>query len=709
MSARFLMIWIASAAVLSDAASSRAADFVDIVGARPCSSIVYDRVGASGNCKTLNGPKGLSVVLEAKAGSIEFALPANTKFADATPSSVTVDGLMLYNGSLAPEVMRVNAGDRLDIKLVNKLPSGERGSTNLHTHGLLVSPHLEIGNDRRAVEPVGDSVFVCTVPEGEKSDGPSAQHCKEHGAIYGKSFSEMNYRLALRRDHPEGLFWYHPHVHMNARTQVGAGMAGLIYINGPDAAISGGARLAANQEPPFERLMMLKDIQFGEINASDASALKATFLPADAHSAGLCGDRDQGAVPPNGVCFGKTEDGKDVGWLFTVNGQVFPRIDVAAGRQEAWRIANSSADMTYDLALVEAGTGRPLRFQILARDGVAAATQGGESLFAERVLLMPGSRIEVGISRQSAEGLVDDSHPLEARLRSYGFFTGHDAGFGDAWPAVDLAQVVFRQAAPAVQAVQSAPAGSTAQRAALRQLDSKAAAPSLTVSAWKPNAAAAATDVPQDPMPSGAQSAGSMSHQHGGERRAATIAVATPCKPLRDDEERIVALAIDKTDSKDEKFKIGLDHARRDRPAQWSAAVQRAIDHAYRFGDTSAETVCTHAGNSEIWTIVNRRATTDGKPDGPASSIGNNETHNFHIHQLKFEVLDVVDPTGRIGRPLGGPKAKRMVDSYPVPIGGELRVRINFTKQQIGRFVFHCHILEHEDKGMMAAIEVRGR
>ena len=40
----------------------------------------------------------------------------------------------------------------------------------------------------------------------------------------------MNYRLVLPADHPEGLFWYHPHVHMNARTQVGSGLSGLIFV-----------------------------------------------------------------------------------------------------------------------------------------------------------------------------------------------------------------------------------------------------------------------------------------------------------------------------------------------------------------------------------------------------------------------------------------------------------------------------------------------
>jgi len=42
-----------------------------------------------------------------------------------------------------------------------------------------------------------------------------------------------------------------------------------------------------------------------------------------------------------------------------------------------------------------------------------------------------------------------------------------------------------------------------------------------------------------------------------------------------------------------------------------------------------------------------------------------------------------------------------------VPIRGEVKVIIPFTNPLIvGRFVYHCHILAHEDKGMMATIEV---
>ena len=51
-------------------------------------------------------------------------------------------------------------------------------------------------------------------------------------------------------------------------------------------------------------------------------------------------------------------------------------------------------------------------------------------------------------------------------------------------------------------------------------------------------------------------------------------------------------------------------------------------------------------------------------------------------------------------------------DTFPVPpkkgnVNGRVFIFIPFeADEQVGRFVFHCHILEHEDNGMMAAMEV---
>jgi hypothetical protein len=80
------------------------------------------------------------------------------------------------------------------------------------------------------------------------------------------------------------------------------------------------------------------------------------------------------------------------------------------------------------------------------------------------------------------------------------------------------------------------------------------------------------------------------------------------------------------------------------------------------------------------------------------------EDHIFHIHQLHFQVLEVD------GQPVNDPAIRDTVDipywngsgAYP-----SVRVRMDFRDPNVvGTFVYHCHILEHEDGGMMGEIQV---
>ena len=87
-------------------------------------------------------------------------------------------------------------------------------------------------------------------------------------------------------------------------------------------------------------------------------------------------------------------------------------------------------------------------------------------------------------------------------------------------------------------------------------------------------------------------------------------------------------------------------------------------------------------GSIEEWTVRN----------------ASEELHIFHIHQVGFQVLSIN------GKPV---PFDGIQDTVNVPIHGEVKIRLAFTDPTIvGRFMFHCHILEHEDKGMMAQIEV---
>ena len=87
-------------------------------------------------------------------------------------------------------------------------------------------------------------------------------------------------------------------------------------------------------------------------------------------------------------------------------------------------------------------------------------------------------------------------------------------------------------------------------------------------------------------------------------------------------------------------------------------------------------------GNIEEWTIRN----------------DTDDFHQFHIHQVSFQVVDINGEA----QPFEGYR-----DTVRIPERGYLKIRMAFTDPVIlGRFMYHCHILKHEDKGMMASIEV---
>ncbi len=94
-------------------------------------------------------------------------------------------------------------------------------------------------------------------------------------------------------------------------------------------------------------------------------------------------------------------------------------------------------------------------------------------------------------------------------------------------------------------------------------------------------------------------------------------------------------------------------------------------------------------GDVEDWIIENRST----------------ELHDFHIHQLHFELLEwfgvkVDEPFLR--DTVNVPYYNRRTLQYP-----SVRLRMDFRDPNIiGTFVYHCHLLEHEDGGMMGRIRV---
>jgi suppressor of ftsI len=95
-------------------------------------------------------------------------------------------------------------------------------------------------------------------------------------------------------------------------------------------------------------------------------------------------------------------------------------------------------------------------------------------------------------------------------------------------------------------------------------------------------------------------------------------------------------------------------------------------------------------GKLEEWTLVNQ--TTDDHP--------------FHIHVNEFQVISVNGERYRANghQDIVNIPAQTLVDGKLVD--GKVVIRQKYSRFT-GWFVFHCHILQHEDAGMMATIQVR--
>jgi FtsP/CotA-like multicopper oxidase with cupredoxin domain len=116
-------------------------------------------------------------------------------------------------------------------------------------------------------------------------------------------------------------------------------------------------------------------------------------------------------------------------------------------------------------------------------------------------------------------------------------------------------------------------------------------------------------------------------------------------------------------------------------------ATPRSFDPSSNMPD-----IVAHQGDVEDWIIENRST----------------ELHAFHIHQLHFELVDL------LGSSIHEPFLRDTVNvpyfdgrtlEYP-----SVRLRMDFRDPNtVGTFVYHCHLLEHEDGGMMGIIRVEPR
>ena len=131
------------------------------------------------------------LLLDSRDGHLEVAITAAAGVRLAGRDTQALG----YNGTSPGPTLRLRPGDELAVRLTNHLDR----PTNLHTHGLRVSPQGNSDNPFLRIDP-------------------------------GTSF---DYRIEIPSDHPAGTFWYHPHHHGMVTDQIFGGLAGALLVEPP--------------------------------------------------------------------------------------------------------------------------------------------------------------------------------------------------------------------------------------------------------------------------------------------------------------------------------------------------------------------------------------------------------------------------------------------------------------------------------------------
>lgn len=234
-----------------------------------------------------------------------------------------------FNGIVPGETWELEPGDTLKVNLVNKLPKLPADyipdmtrphmwtNTNLHTHGLHVSPS---GN--------ADNVFIDIPPGGTQQ-----------------------YEINLPKDHPSGLFWYHPHRHGAVAQQVRGGMAGMLVVRGEIDRVE-------EVQAAKEQIMVLQALEVG----NDLQLLEPIPHPTKA----------QAFYPRTHI-------------FYTVNGVLNPKITMYPGEVQRWRLLNAAEGKFLSLAL------QGHDFNVLGWDGLTQAAPEGTDV----LMMSSGNRVEV--------------------------------------------------------------------------------------------------------------------------------------------------------------------------------------------------------------------------------------------------------------------------------------------------------------------------
>lgn len=563
------------------------------------------------------------------------------------------------NAPYVAPTIEVNPGDTVDITLHNKLPPDPSctgmdmtpdtphcfNGTNLHSHGLWVSP---TGNS--------DNVLLSINP--------------------GVSFQ---YEYNIPSDHPAGTFWYHSHRHGSTALQVSSGVAGALIIRGdrPPTPTDHGDidTLLKNRDgtPLAERILVLQQIQYACLDAN--GNIKVEENPQGKVIAWICDPGDVGGIElysdKNGNGFGPGS-WNGSGRYTSINGLVLPTFKTKAGAIERWRLVHAGVRDTIALQFYK------LKPQAAAIDRLTAAAS--DSFIGDNCT---GDPLPYQVI--ASDGLTMAAAPLvtidilQPGYRSDALIVFPDAGkYCVVNAAIAASASVTRSAVP---------------RRLLGIVDVAPGTPVPNINTYVVDSLVAAA---QRSMPPNVRAA-VMADLKNGFR----LTSFTPHPDIADAEvkgHQYLTFFID-TSGADTKFEVS--NAPFDQPFDPKPYDPNRVDRILILG------------SADEWQLQSRFV-----------------SHPFHIHINPFQVVKILDP---YGKDVSAPGAVDDADGQPpdpqypglkgvwkdtlwvkslipapdtFPKGVYTIVIRTRYERYIGEYVLHCHILDHEDQGMMQNVRI---
>ncbi|KAF4669297.1 hypothetical protein FOZ61_004587 [Perkinsus olseni] len=265
----------------------------------------------------------------------------------------------VYNGRLVGPTIRVSPGDTLRINIVNKLkpPEGKYHSnhvgrlnaTNLHVHGMHVSPDE-------------DNIFLSCQPG-----------------------DNLTYVYHIPQDHVHGTYMYHAHLHGSTNVQVGQGLAGALIV-GP---------ANGKKEFPFEENLVLGHVCFNcyKLEPKPTADAQGVDWPFYSHEAGDINGPPSSLRPEQIASRESTEPAFS---KYLVNGLVTPSIQVPLKEWGVLRFIHPPVAAHVNITILPTGA---CEMRVIGTDGVPLT---GGSRTVTSFVLVPASRRDIALRCDNA-------------------------------------------------------------------------------------------------------------------------------------------------------------------------------------------------------------------------------------------------------------------------------------------------------------------